>query len=337
MAIGSGPFVKPSVLVTGANGYTGSFLCRYLARKGVPTRGMYWPPDGEPDFSCENLELVPGDLTDRESLRRALDGVRVVHNVAALYRATNVPKKMYWDANVEGVRNIVELAAEAGVERFVHCSTIGVHGHVENPPADENAPIKPDDYYQLTKWEGEKIARELGPRLGLKLSVIRPAAIYGPRERRFLKLTQLIARGRFVMFGDGEVKYHFTHIDDLCRAFELCASRDEAVGQVYIIADEYALTLNQIVRIIAEALGVEPPRRRLPYGLLYATAVVCEAVCTPLRIRPPVFRRRAAWFRSCRWFDISKAKRELGFSPQVRPEDGLPQMVQSYRQAGWIS
>ena len=96
------------ILVTGANGYTGDYFCRYLADRGIPTRGMYYPPDGKPDYSAPQLELVPGDLTDRESLKRALDGVEIVHNIAALYRPTNVPEKAYWQVNVDGVRNIVE-------------------------------------------------------------------------------------------------------------------------------------------------------------------------------------------------------------------------------------
>ena len=100
--------------------------------------------------------------------------------------------------NVEGIRNIVELAAEAGVERFVQCSTIGVHGNVKDPPAAEDAPIKPDDYYQHTKLKGEELARERGPELNLPVVIVRPAAIYGALEYRFLKLARLIASRRFI-------------------------------------------------------------------------------------------------------------------------------------------
>ena len=99
--------MKPKVLVTGANGFTGNYFCKFLAERGIPTRGMYYPPDGEPDIRHENLELVKGDLLDRDSLRRAVDGIEIVQNIAALYRPMNVPEKMYWAVNVDGVPNIM--------------------------------------------------------------------------------------------------------------------------------------------------------------------------------------------------------------------------------------
>jgi len=329
--------MTPSVLVTGANGYTGGRLCQYLAERGVPTRGMYWAPDGEPDFNHPNLELVPGDLRDKESLKKALQGIKVVHNIAALYRPTNVSNQMYWNVNVDGVRNIVELAAAMGVERFVQCSTIGVHGHVENPPATETSPIKPDDYYQYTKLKGEELSLELGKSLGMPVVVVRPAAIYGPLETRFLKLARLLQSRRFVMFGDGEVPYHFIYIDDLCDAFMRCADNPKAVGEVYIIADDHAVMLNHIVDVICDELGVPVPTFRLPYVLLYAVSAACEFACKPFRISPPLHRRRAEWFRATRAFDISKARRDLGYEPKMTPEEGLRIMVRSFREAGWLA
>jgi nucleoside-diphosphate-sugar epimerase len=297
---------------------------------------MYWAPDGEPAFSHPNLELVPGDLRDRDSLRHALSGIEVVYNIAALYRPTNVPESLYWEVNVQGVQNMVEEAAKAGVKRFIQCSTVGVHGTIQNPPAGEEAPIRPDDYYQQTKYEGEVLSLKLSQDLGLPLVVVRPAAIYGPKEQRFLKLARAIKNRTFVMFGDGQVRYHFIHVSDLSKAFVACAEVDAAIGEVFIIADDHAITLNEIARIIAEALGTRPPRIRMPYPLLYYASAVCEFACKPFSISPPLHRRRAAWFNSTREFDIDKARRILGYQPQVRPEEGLKEMVHSYVEAGWL-
>jgi nucleoside-diphosphate-sugar epimerase len=324
------------VLVTGANGYTGANLCRYLADRGVAVRAMYYRPDGEPDFEHKLIEWVAGDLRERDSLERAVDGIDTLYNIAALYRVANVPNRVFWSVNADGVKNLIECAAAAGVRRFVHCSTIGVHGTIKHPPAVETSELRPDDYYQYTKLEGENIARTLGAELGLRMAIVRPAAIYGPLETRFLKLAQMINAGRFVMFGKGEVPYQFINIEDLCAAFVLCAERDEAVGETFIIADDYPLTINQVVSLVAQELGVDPPRLRLPVPVLYGASILCEAVCRPFGIAPPLHRRRASWFSSARAFDISKAKDKLGFRPKVKPEEGLAAMVRSYREAGWL-
>jgi nucleoside-diphosphate-sugar epimerase len=329
--------VQPKVLVTGANGYTGYHFSRYLAERGVPTRAMYWPADGVPDLGHENLEVVPGDLCDRDSLKKALEGIEVVQNIAALYRPMNVPQKLYWDVNVEGVRNILDLSHEAGVKRFVQCSTIGVHGTTGSTPITETGAFKPDDYYQETKLLGEKLARERGQELGMPIVVVRPAGIYGPRERRFLKLTKMINDRKFIMFGSGEVCYHFIHVEDLCDAFVLCAENEKAVGETYIIGADHALTINQIVATIADELKVPPPRLRIPYWILYTAAAMCEGACKPFNISPPIYRRRANWFNSSRAFDIGKARRELGYDPKFSPEDGLRDMVRSFKEAGWLS
>jgi nucleoside-diphosphate-sugar epimerase len=332
--------IEPKVLVTGANGYGGGGLCRYLAERGVEVRGMYYTPDGgEPDFSHPNLELVPGDLTDGESLEKALDGIEVVHNLAALYRPANVSMEMYFKVNVDGVKDLVERAARHKVRRFVHCSTMGIHGTVSDPPGNEESPIQPDDYYQESKYRGEVVAMGRARELGLEIASIRPTAIYGPRERRFLKLARMISSGKSIMFGSGEIHYHFIHTNDLSQAFVLAAEKPQAVGEVYLIGDEHPTTLNEIYQIIGDELGQQAPRYRLPYRPVYAAAALCEFVFLPLRplgVSPPLYRRRVHWFDSERWFDISKAKRDLGFQPQVKLEDGLVDMIRSFVAAGWL-
>ena len=324
------------ILITGANGYTGYWFSRILVDKGERLRAMYYPPDGRPDLDHPNIELVPGDVRDRDEVDRAMVGIETVYHLAALYRPTNVPPTAFFEVNVEGTRNMVESAAQAGVRKFVHCSTIGVHGTVGRQAVNEDAPIAPDDYYQTSKWEGEKLALEIAPKLGLPLTVIRPAGIYGPRERRFLKIAQLIKKRRFIMFGSGETFYHFVHVRDLCDAFMLAAKSEGSVGRAYIIGDAHAVSVGRFVNALADALGVPRPRLRLPYALLWAAAVACEAVCRPLGISPFMHRRRAAWFVSNRTFDISRARNELGYDPKVTIEEGTREMVRSFQDAGWI-
>lgn len=330
--------MEPKILVTGANGFTGRWFCQYLASQGFTLRALYYPPDGKPVSLDESrIELIPGDVRNRDEIARAVKGVETVYHIAALYRPANVRKKDYFEVNVQGTRILVEESAKAQVKKLVHCSTIGVHGTVGKTPATELSPIQPDDYYQESKWLGEKLALELSKKLNLPITVIRPAAIYGPEEKRFLKLTQLINRGRFIMFGKGETLYHFINVKDLSDAFILAANSDKSNGESYIIADDHAITINKITEIVAEGLGVKPPKLKIPFSILYLAAIFFEYICKPFGLAPPIHRRRASWFKSDRIFDISKAKQDLGYQPKVKIEDGLIQMVESYRAAGWLS
>src|SRR4029079_11508765 len=133
----------------------------------------------------------------------------------------------------------------------VHCSTVGVHGDVEHPPADEDAPLRPGDVYQRTKLAGERIGRSAAERAGIELVIARPSGIYGPGDRRLLKLFRGVARRRFVILGDGRIFYHLTYIDELVEGFRLCGEIAAAAGRTYILAGAEVPTLNELTTMIA--------------------------------------------------------------------------------------
>ncbi|MCX6357863.1 MAG: NAD-dependent epimerase/dehydratase family protein, partial [Candidatus Aureabacteria bacterium] len=238
--------------------------------------------------------------------------------------------------NVEGTRHMLDASLAAGVKRFVHCSTVGVHGHVEHPPADETAPYHPGDIYQETKLAGEKLALDYIRAKGLPGVVFRPTGIYGPGDTRFLKLFTHIKSGRFHMIGNGNVYYHLTYIDDLVDGIILCGTVKEAPGTIYILGGNEYLTLNEIVGIIAGVLGVKVSRIRIPFRPVYLAAFLCEKAFKPLGIEPPIYRRRVDFFRKDRAFDISKAKRELGFAPKISVREGLRRTADWYVKNGLL-
>ncbi len=166
--------------------------------------------------------------------------------------------------------------------------------------------------------------------------VFRPGGIYGPRDLRFLKLFKAIKRKNFVMLGSGNVLYQLIYIDDLIDGIVLCGTRDEAVGQVYILTGESPLTLNQMVANIAQVLGVRPPWLRLPVWPVYLAGLGCEIICKPFRINPPLYRRRVDFFRKTRSFDISKAKNDLHFEPKTDLKSGLLRTAEWYQQQGYL-
>ncbi len=236
------------VLVTGASGFTGGSLARFLARQGDAVRAFVRRRDRAGILAGQaGIEVVEGDLTDRESLRRAVAGVDVVYNIAALYREAGLPAADYRAVNATAVGTIVELAQAAGVRRVVQCSTVGVHGDITTPPANEDAPLAPGDLYQETKLEGERAGRETAARVGMELVIARPTGIYGPGDRRLFKVFGKVATRRFVMLGPGTHFYHVTYIDDLCAGFRLCASVPAAAGRTYILGGGEVTTLRELV------------------------------------------------------------------------------------------
>src|SRR5205085_5662720 len=130
---------------------------------------------------------------------------------------------------------------------------------IEHPPADEDAPLKPGDVYQRTKLEGERLARDAGARLGIDVTIARPTGIYGPGDRRLLKLFRGVARRRWVTLGRGRIYYHLTYIDDLVTGLRLCGQHPGAVNRTYILAGGEVTTLNALVGLVAESAGVPAP------------------------------------------------------------------------------
>ena len=324
------------VLVTGATGFTGGHLARHLVAHGDSVRALVRDPARAASLVAGGVEVVAGDLARRQSLDAAVAGIDVVYNVAALYRQAGLPEATYRTVNAEAAAWLVEAAAAAGAARVVHCSTVGVHGDIEHPPADEDAPLRPGDTYQITKLEGERLATASAASRRIELVIVRPSGIYGPGDRRLLKLFRGVARRRFVILGDGKIFYHLTHIDDLVEGFRLAGTAPSAAGRTYILAGGEVTTLNELVAIIAGEAGVRARDLHLPVWPFWGAGAVCEAVCAPFGLEPPLYRRRVDFFTKSRAFDISRARTELGCAPRVDLRSGVRRTLAWYREQGWL-
>lgn len=323
-------------LVTGATGFTGSHLATRLIDEGQDVTVIVRPTGNVSQLELAGARVVTGDLADRDALCEAADGVDVVYHIAALFRKAGLSDSAYWDTNTTGTMNLLEAALQSGVSRFVHCSTVGVLGHIANPPADEETPYHPGDIYQITKCEGEKAALYYHREKGLPVSVVRPAGIYGPGDTRWLKLFRSIARRRFAMLGSGETTIHLVYIDDLVESFRLAADSPNSVGRVYIAAGQRYVTLNELVRVIAREVGVPVPGLHIPVKPVRLLSGLCEDVCRKLNIEPPLYRRRVDFFIKDRAFDITRARREIGFQPKVDVPEGVARTAAWYREQGLL-
>ena len=324
-----------TILVTGATGFTGGNLARRLVAHGNTVRALVRDPAKAKELAASGIDVRGGQLTSLDDVVAAARGCDQIHHIAAVFRTAGHADSHYRDVNVGGTQNVLEAARRLDCERVVHCSTGGVHGHIANPPADECYAFCPGDIYQRTKLEGELIASEAARR-GQRVVIFRPGPIYGEGDLRFLKLYRAISRGVFVMIGSGRPKLHMVHIDDLVDGIMLCGSVEAAVGETFILAGPEAPTLNEITGHIARSLGVSPPRWRIPVWPVMTAGLLCESICVPLHIDPPLHRRRVAFFTHHREFDCSKAVRLLGYAPKVSAAEGIGRTAEWYRAAGYL-
>jgi nucleoside-diphosphate-sugar epimerase len=324
------------ILVTGATGFAGGHLCERLVKEGYAVRALVRDPSRGAELAHWSVELAIGDLRDRESVARAMEGIDLVYHLAAVFRSENVWRQEMWETNVRGTENLLDASIKHGVQRFVHCSTVGVHGDIKTPPANEDTPYGPGDHYQESKTEAERLVRYYMAEGRLPIVVFRPGGIYGPRDTRFLKLIKAVKQRRFIMLGTGKVLYQMIYVDDLIDGILRCGTENHAIGNVYILTGEEAVTLNQLVQVIAEVVGVSASKLRFPVAPVYVAGFLCELLCKPFGINPPLYRRRVDFFRKSRSFDISKARRELKFQPRMTLKAGIRHTVDWYRQENML-
>lgn len=330
-----------SILVTGAAGFIGGDLFRTLASYGLDVIGTVLLPEEAQELEKQGYKAQVLDLAGSESWDEMLIGIDVIFNVAALFQELEYGRAQYERVNHHGALKLATTAGRVGVERFIHCSTVGVHGSVVQIPATEQTPFNPMDEYHETKLAGElailDYARGL-PADGMTVVVNRPAMVYGPGDMRMLKLFQAILSRRFRMIGSGNVLAHMGYIEDQTDSFLLCAvaSRDKVHCEAFNIASGSPVTLNDLASEIAEVGGVQVPRLHIPVAPVWIAALICELICKPFGVKPPLFRRRVGFFTHNRAFDLSKAEECLGYKSRWELQEGISKTIEWYRERNLV-
>jgi len=327
------------LLVTGGTGFIGSHLAEEGRRRGadVVVLGLTGRPEERANvelLSRLGAEVLPGSITDPELCRRAARGATHIFHLAVAMREGGKTDEFFESINLDGTRHLLEAATAERVQRFVYCSTIGIYGHRAPGITTEESPLSPGNIYERTKVAAERLVRDFAQNRGLAAAVLRPADVYGPRDQRLLKLFKGVSRGRFPLFGAGNGRRHMVYVDDVVSAFFKACEREEALGEGLIVAGPRACTLRELLDQVTAATGSKRYGIRLPLAPMLGLAAVVEDVSAALAIDPPIYRRRMDFFHSDSAFDTSRARRVLGWAPQVDLEDGIRRTYEDYRRSG---
>jgi dihydroflavonol-4-reductase len=324
--------VKPT-LVTGATGFLGWHVANKLLARGERVRALVRNTSRVRELDGE---VVTGDLRDPQSLERAVAGCAVVFHVAADYRLWAKDPSELYRSNVEGTRNLLTAARDAGVERVVYTSTVGCIGVPADRLGDESSEVRLEDMagaYKRSKFQAEQVAMEFA-RAGLPVVIVNPTAPIVYHDFKPTPTGKIVVdylKGDLPAFVDTGL--NLVDVEDTAEGHLLACERGIS-GERYILGCEN-LTLQQILTRLAAISGGKAPRWRIPYGVAYAAGLASTgwANLTGHEPRAPIEGVRMS--RKKMFVSLDKAKRDLGFNPQ--PVDGaLKRAVDWFRSNGYV-
>ena len=314
------------VLITGATGLLGGHLIDSLQKRGDRVRILALPGENTGAQEARDIRVYRGDIRQPETLVEPMEGADGVLHLAAMMGVWR-PLSDYRAVNVTGTENVGRAALKAGVKRLVHVSSWTVYGMNIPTPATEDMPLRPfPEPYALTKAEGDLVVQRMIAEDGLPAAIIRPGTFFGPGDRlHYGRIADRIHAGSWIKIGSGRNALPFVYVTDVVQGLLLLLDHERAVGQAFNITNDRPLTQDEMWSAIAEEVGAKPPRLWAPYYPLFAAGYAAEQVAgiSHSKRQPPVTRLGVMLFGGNNRHSIDKARRELGFTPQVDLRDGV--------------
>lgn len=325
------------VLVTGANGFLGSWLVRRLLQEGHQVFSLVRKTSDLSELEGVNTEYRYGDVTDLHSLLAAFEGIDTVFHLAGLIAYKKTDREKMEKINVGGTKNVIEACRALRVRKLVHLSSVVAVGAGFNPSQVLNEESEYNIHhlnlgYFETKREAEELVVQACQKKLVDAVILNPSTIYGPGDaRKGSRKTQLkVAQGTFKFYTSGGV--NVVSVEDVVEGI-VSAWKKGRTGERYILAGENLL-IKDLFRIIAEKAGVEPPKKLLPASVIHVVGMVGDALGA-LGL-PSFVSRENAWTSTLfHWFDSSKAQRELDFKPRPA-EIAISQSVQWIKENGLL-
>jgi nucleoside-diphosphate-sugar epimerase len=324
-----------NALITGANGFLGTWLARALAARGDTVACLLRPSSDVSGLSGLSYTRVEGDVTDPGSLERAVAGRDVVFHLAGIRRAAT--REEFLRVNAEGTRNVCEALLRTGSRaRLVLCGSLAASGpsSPERPHVEED-PFHPAEWYGESKAEAERITLAYADRL--PVTVARPPRILGPGDHENLTFFKLMKRGIRLEISGGPRPLTLVDVEDVVDLLLLLAERKEALGQAFFVGGLRDLSLEQLQDIGARELAVSPRTLRLSPWVLKALATTADVITQATGRKLPLNRKLARQLLAPAWTcSGAKAERLLGFRPRREPEDSIRRSARWYQEQGWL-
>jgi len=319
-----------NALVTGATGFIGSHLCEELARRGHKVTCLIREKSNLKWIENIDLKIISGDCEKIESLYDAVDGVDYVFHLAGLTKACSEDK--FFCANTRGTENLIKAVAEKNpkLKRFIYISSLAAVGPSKNgSPLKEEADPRPVSSYGKSKLEGEKAV--LKYKQSIPVTVVRPSAVYGPRDRDLFIFFKILKKGIFPDWG--KCYYSLLYVDDLIQGIILAAENKKAEGEIYFLSDSKFYTNEEIMNAISSALGIKAVRLRVPKCIMPFFAYIGEKINRDGIIN----RDKMSELSHSHWIcDTTKAREELGFMSKVKIKEGMKWTADWYRIHRWL-
>lgn len=324
------------MLVTGANGFIGSHICETLRSSGFDVRALVRQTSDLTNIKHLDLELVYGDLNDPDSLPAAIEGADAIVNNAGITKALD--NAVFERVNVAGTENILKAVetSDGDIKRFVQISSTAASGPAPSDvPINEDHPPRPLTAYGKSKLESEKAAMAYGDRF--PVTVLRPSAVYGPRDKEMLSFFKAVSFRLKPTFGTGECYINFTYVKDLAQAVARALTVDSPSGVVYFVAEKRSYSYSEAGDIISQALGIKGLDIHIPATVLRFAGKVSEAAAR-WRNKASIFSADKALEISQKYWlvDTSRIENELDFVSPTSFRDGVAETVEWYRRHGWL-
>lgn len=321
--------------VTGANGFIGSNLVKKLVERGYGVKGLVLKGTNSSVIADTGCEILHGDILNPESYSAALKGTDVLFHLAA--KVSDWGRKEEFElVNVEGTQRLIEECVRRGVRRFIFISSLAIHKPSNYVDADENTPRNNYSmWYALSKIKGEDLVMEYSQKGKIEGVIIRPGLFpFGPNDMTsFYHIARALQQRIYRCVNKGKAYLSTAYVENLVDGLILSAEREEAKGEVFIIADDVKITWKELTEMIARELGVKPPTMSIPYsiGIVIAKAFEFSYRILKLKSAPPLTTYRIAIAGHSYHFTSKKAKDMLGYVPRVFLKEGIIKTVEWYK------